>query len=236
MQSVIFKDRIDAGKQLTKRLQWLKDEAQGENIEQEKKPSSVVLAIPRGGVVIGDVIASELGAKLDVVVSRKIGAPFNTELAIGAVMPDGSYFLNEVADRINVPQDYIDSQIEKEVNEIERRLINFRGSRDYGNELEGKMVVLVDDGIATGATILASARWIKDKHNCKQLIIAVPVAPRDMLEDLNRIADKVIILYTPEPFAAVGCFYQDFAQVSDDEVKDIMKKYGYGYNISHNRE
>jgi putative phosphoribosyl transferase len=234
MQSVIFKDRIDAGKQLTKRLQWLKDEAQGENIEQEKKPSSVVLAIPRGGVVIGDVIASELGAKLDVVVSRKIGAPFNTELAIGAVMPDGSYFLNEVADRINVPQDYIDSQIEKEVNEIERRLINFRGSRDYGNELEGKMVVLVDDGIATGATILASLRWIKDKHNCKQLIIAVPVAPRDMMEDLNRIAYKVIILYTPEPFAAVGCFYQDFAQVSDDEVKEIMKK--YGYNIDNNRE
>jgi putative phosphoribosyl transferase len=234
MQSVIFKDRIDAGKQVTKRLQWLKDEAQGENIEQEKKPSSVVLAIPRGGVVIGDVIASELGAKLDVVVSRKIGAPFNTELAIGAVMPDGSYFLNEVADRINVPQDYIDSQIEKEVNEIERRLINFRGSRDYGNELEGKMVVLVDDGIATGATIIASARWIKDKHNCKQLIIAVPVAPRDMLEDLNRIADKVMILYTPEPFAAVGRFYLDFAQVSDDEVKEIMKK--YGYNIPHNRE
>jgi putative phosphoribosyl transferase len=236
MQSAIFKDRVDAAKQLAHRLQWLKDEVQGENIEPGNKSSFVILSIPRGGVVIGDVIASELGASFDVVVSRKIGAPFNPELAIGAVMPDGSYFLNEVADTINAPQDYIDSQIDKEVKEIERRLINFRGSKDYGNELEGKMVVLVDDGIATGATILASARWIKDKHNCKQLIIAVPVAPRDMLEDLNRIADKVIILYTPEPFAAVGCFYQDFAQVSDDEVKDIMKKYGYGYNISHNRE
>ena len=84
-------------------------------------------------------------------------------------MPDGSYFLNEVAYTINVPQDYIKSQIDKEVKEIERRLITFRGSRDYDNELEGKMVILVDDGIATGATIIASARWIKDKHNCKQL-------------------------------------------------------------------
>jgi putative phosphoribosyl transferase len=94
---------------------------------------------------------------------------------MGAVMPDGSYFLKEVAYTINVPQDYIESQIDKEVKEIERRLITFRGSKDYDNELEHKMVILVDDGIATGATIIASARWIKDKHNCKQLVIAVPV-------------------------------------------------------------
>jgi predicted phosphoribosyltransferase len=192
------------------------------------------VAIPRGGVVIGDVIASELGIKLDLIVSRKIGAPFNSELAIGAVMPDGSYFLNEVADMINVSQDYIESQINKEVKEIDRRLIDFRGSRNYDNELEGKLVVLVDDGIATGATMLAAARWIKEKHNCKKLVIAVPVAPREILEDLNDIADKVIILYTPEPFGAVGRFYQDFIQVSDNKVKEIMKK--YGYNILYSKE
>ena len=93
------------------------------------------------------------------------------------------------------------------------------------SSLEDKTVVLVDDGIATGATILASAKWIKDKHNCKQLITAVPLAPREILEDLNRAADKVIVLYTPEPFGAVGRFYQDFNQFSDDEVKEIMKKY-----------
>jgi putative phosphoribosyl transferase len=220
MQSVIFRNRTDAANELTKRLYWLKDE-----IQENKFAAAVVVAIPRGGVVLGDIIASELGAKLDVVVSRKIGAPFDPELAIGAVMPDGSYFLNEVAKMINVSQDYIESQIEKEVKEIDRRLIEFRGNREYDNKLEDKLVVLVDDGIATGATILASAKWIKDKHNCKQLIIAVPVAPREILEDLNRIADKVIILYTPEPFGAVGRFYQDFAQVSDDEVKEIMKKY-----------
>jgi putative phosphoribosyl transferase len=219
MQTVLFRDRTDAAKQLAERLYWLKNEI------QENKSSVVIVAVPRGGVVIGNIIASQLGAKLDLVVSRKIGAPFNPELAIGAVMPDGSYFLNDVAEMMNVSQDYIESQIEKEVKEIDRRLIEFRGNREYYNKLEDKIVVLVDDGIATGATILASAKWIKDKHNCKQLIIAVPLAPREILEDLNRAADKVIVLYTPEPFGAVGRFYHDFNQVSDDEVKEMMKKY-----------
>lgn len=219
MQTVLFRDRTDAAKQLAERLYWLKNEI------QESKSSVVIVAVPRGGVVIGNIIASQLGAKLDLVVSRKIGAPFNPELAIGAVMPDGSYFLNDVAEMMNVSQDYIESQIEKEVKEIDRRLIEFRGNREYYNKLEDKIVVLVDDGIATGATILASAKWIKDKHNCKQLIIAVPLAPREILEDLNRAADKVIVLYTPEPFGAVGRFYHDFNQVSDDEVKEMMKKY-----------
>jgi putative phosphoribosyl transferase len=219
MQTVLFRDRTDAAKQLAERLYWLKNEI------QENKSSVVIVAVPRGGVVIGNIIASQLGAKLDLVVSRKIGAPFNPELAIGAVMPDGSYFLNDVAEMMNVSQDYIESQIEKEVKEIDRRLIEFRGNREYYNKLEDKIVVLVDDGIATGATILASAKWIKDKHNCRQLIIAVPLAPRDILEDLNRAADKVIVLYTPEPFGAVGRFYHDFNQVSDDEVKEMMKKY-----------
>jgi putative phosphoribosyl transferase len=219
MQTVLFSDRTDAAKQLAERLYWLKNEI------QENKSSVVIVAVPRGGVVIGNIIASQLGAKLDLVVSRKIGAPFNPELAIGAVMPDGSYFLNDVAEMMNVSQDYIESQIEKEVKEIDRRLIEFRGNREYYNKLEDKIVVLVDDGIATGATILASAKWIKDKHNCKQLIIAVPLAPREILEDLNRAADKVIVLYTPEPFGAVGRFYHDFNQVSDDEVKEMMKKY-----------
>lgn len=219
MQTVLFRDRTDAAKQLAERLYWLKNEI------QENKSSVVIVAVPRGGVVIGNIIASQLGAKLDLVVSRKIGAPFNPELAIGAVMPDGSYFLNDVAEMMSVSQDYIESQIEKEVKEIDRRLIEFRGDREYYNKLEDKIVVLVDDGIATGATILASAKWIKDKHNCKQLIIAVPLAPGEILEDLNRVADKVIVLYTPEPFGAVGRFYHDFNQVSDDEVKDMMKKY-----------
>jgi putative phosphoribosyl transferase len=220
MQSVIFKNRIDAANELTKGLYWLKDEVD----ENKFAAAVVVVAVPRGGVIIGNIIASQLGTKLDLVVSRKIGAPFNPELAIGAVMPDGSYFLNDVAEMMNVSQDYIESQIEKEVKEIDRRLIEFRGNREYNNRLKDKIVLLVDDGIATGATILASAKWIKDKHHCKELVIAVPLAPREILEDLKRVADKVIVLYTPEPFGAVGRFYQDFNQVSDDEVKEIMKK------------
>jgi putative phosphoribosyl transferase len=219
MQTVLFRDRTDAARQLAERLCWLKNEI------EKSKSSVVIMAIPRGGIIIGNIIAKELRNKLDLVVTRKIGAPFNPELAIGAVMPDGSYFLNDVAEMINISQNYIESQIRKEVKEIERRLIEFRGRKEYDNKLEDKIVVLVDDGIATGATILASTKWIKDKHNCKQLIIAVPLAPREILEDLNRAAGKVIVLYTPEPFGAVGRFYQNFKQVSDDEVKEIMKEY-----------
>ncbi|HJY14478.1 MAG TPA: phosphoribosyltransferase family protein [Nitrososphaeraceae archaeon] len=219
MQTVLFRDRTDAARQLAERLYWLKNEI------EKSKSSVIIMAIPRGGIIIGNIIAKELRTKLDLVVTRKIGAPFNPELAIGAVMPDGSYFLNDVAEMINISQNYIESQIRKEVKEIERRLIEFRGRKEYDNKLEDKIVVLVDDGIATGATILASTKWIKDKHNCKQLIIAVPLAPREILEDLNRAAGKVIVLYTPEPFGAVGRFYQNFKQVSDDEVKEIMKEY-----------
>jgi putative phosphoribosyl transferase len=219
MQTVLFRDRTDAARQLAERLCWLKNEI------EKSKSSVVIMAIPRGGIIIGNIIAKELRTKLDLVVTRKIGAPFNPELAIGAVMPDGSYFLNDVAEMINISQNYIESQIRKEVKEIERRLIEFRGRKEYDNKLEDKIVVLVDDGIATGATILASTKWIKDKHNCKQLIIAVPLVPREILEDLNRAAGKVIVLYTPEPFGAVGRFYQNFNQVSDDEVKEIMKEY-----------
>ncbi|HJY10054.1 MAG TPA: phosphoribosyltransferase family protein [Nitrososphaeraceae archaeon] len=219
MQTVLFRDRTDAARQLAERLYWLKNEI------EKSKSSVIIMAIPRGGIIIGNIIAKELRTKLDLVVTRKIGAPFNPELAIGAVMPDGSYFLNDVAEMINISQNYIESQIRKEVKEIERRLIEFRGRKEYDNKLEDKIVVLVDDGIATGATILASTKWIKDKHNCKQLIIAVPLAPREILEDLNRAAGKVIVLYTPEPFGAVGRFYQNFKQVSDDEVKEILKEY-----------
>jgi len=227
MQSIIFQDRIDAGKRLAKKLSWLKQDQLKEERDRRQQ-SIVILAIPRGGVIIGDVIASELDAKLDIIVSRKIGAPDNPELAIGAVMPDGSYFLNQrLVNMLNVPQDYIKIQAHEQIKEIDRRLMAYRESKEYDNEFERKAVVLVDDGIATGATMTASAKWIKNKQQCKRLVIAVPVAPAEILDDLNQVADEVIVLYTPEPFIAIGRFYQDFAQVSDNEVKEIMRKYGY---------
>jgi predicted phosphoribosyltransferase len=225
MHSVIFKNRIDAGEKLAKKLSWLK---QDRLKEERRQQSTVILAIPRGAVIIGDVIASEFDAKLDVVVSRKIGAPNNPELAIGAVMPDGSYFINqEIVNMLNIPEEYIQIQAHEQVKEIDRRLMSYRGSKKYDNEFDDKIVVLVDDGIATGATMLASGHWIKNKQHCKKLVIAVPVAPRTILDDLNQVADEVIVLYSPLSFEAVGQFYQDFSQVSDCEVKEIMKKYGY---------
>jgi putative phosphoribosyl transferase len=227
MQSIIFQDRIDAGKRLAKKLSWLNQDQLKEERDRRQQ-SIVILAIPRGGVIIGDVIATELDAKLDIIVSRKIGAPDNPELAIGAVTPDGSYFLNQrLVNMLNVPQDYIKIQAHEQIKEIDRRLMAYRGSKEYDNEFEGKAVVLVDDGIATGATMTASAKWIKNKQQCKRIVIAVPVAPAEILDDLNQVADEVIVLYTPEPFIAIGRFYQDFAQVSDNEVKEIMRKYGY---------
>lgn len=231
MQSAIFIDRRDAAEQLAKKLEWWKAETTKESTEPDKLSTNiVVLAIPRGGVVIGDVIASNLGSRLDIVVSRKIGAPSNPELAIGAVMPDGSVYTNEnIVNHLSVPQGYIDSQAKAEVREIERRLYRFRGNIEYEESLRGKTVVLVDDGIATGATILAAAKWLRSKNLCKKLVIAAPVAPPSdsTLESLKNLADEVVILYSPEPFYAVGQFYKKFPQVSDDEVIEIMQKYDY---------
>jgi predicted phosphoribosyltransferase len=222
--AALFKNRIDAGERLAESLSWLERNQSRESRQQRV----IVVAVPRGGVIVGDVIASKLEVKLDIVVSRKIGSPYNPECAVGAVMPDGSYFLNqEYQGDLQELTDYIRTQAYEQFKEINRRVMSYRGSTDYNNEFEGRTVVLVDDGIATGATIIASAQWIKNKHHCKDLIIASPLAPEETINDLNRVTNKVIILYTPDPFIAIGRFYEEFDQVSDDEVKEIMKQYGY---------
>lgn len=210
---VIFKDRVDAAEKLAKKLEWV------------KKEDPIILAIPRGGVVTGDVIASELDVKLDIVVSRKIGAPHNPELAIGAVTHDGSYFPNvEITRMLNVPQKYIDSEISAQMKEIERRLMKFRGTKEY--HLEGRTAVLVDDGIATGATMFVAIQWVK-KQKPKQIIVAIPVGPKDTIEKLNEVVDKVVVLQSPFYFNAVGEFYREFDQVNDYQVQEIMSKHGY---------
>jgi putative phosphoribosyl transferase len=222
MQSA-FPNRSVAGHRLAQKLACLKQ------VESKSRNERIVIvAIPRGGVVVGDRIASELEAELDIVVSRKIGAPDNPEFAIGAVMPDGTYFLNQKhVQMLNIPLEYIQTKANTELKEIDRRLKCYRSSKEYGNKFEDKTVVLVDDGIATGSTILASAKWLKNKQNCKKLVIAAPVAPPDILDSLKQVTDEVIILETPDPFIAIGRFYQDFAQVTDEEVKKIMRKHGY---------
>jgi predicted phosphoribosyltransferase len=209
----MFSDRTDAGKQLGKKLEFLR----GQNL--------LILAIPRGGVVVADSIATFLGCKLDIIVSRKIGAPHNPELAIGAVLHDGSYFPNsDVVKMLQIPQRYIDLEKSIQMKEIERRLINYRGSMQY--DLENKTIVIVDDGIATGATILVAALWVK-KQKPKKVIIAVPVGSKDSIQKLHEISDEVVVLYAPDFFNAVGEFYKDFEQVEDKTVLEIMRKYGY---------
>ena len=229
---MLFEDRKDAAERLAKRLDdWLEKYVATTTTEEEQQKyyNAIILAIPRGGVVIGDVIASKLNIKLDIIVSRKIGAPDNQELAIGAVMPDGSYILNQdIVNMLKIPLSYITEQANIQKKEIERRLMSFRGSKEYDNNFEGKIVILVDDGIATGATILSAAQWLKTKQNCcKILIVAVPVAPPDMVDKIKKVSDILIVLYLPEIFGSVGRFYSYFEQVSDDEVRDIMKRHGY---------
>jgi putative phosphoribosyl transferase len=197
--TTLFQDRKHAGEELVKILDNI-------IISNNKKEQMVVLAIPRGGIIIGDVIASYFQCNLDMVVSRKIGADFNPELAIGAVMPDNSYFINERITKLipSPSQNYIENQLKIEKKEIDRRLIEFRGSKQYNDKLKGKDVLLVDDGIATGATMIAAARWIKNKHDCKSLIVAVPGAPardsEDTIDNLKDVADRVVILYIVRVF------------------------------------
>jgi putative phosphoribosyl transferase len=178
-------------------------------------------------VIVADVVATILCARLDLVVSRKIGAPFNPEYAIGAVMPDGTCFLNaSAAETLQVPEQYIATQVKEQMGEIDRRLLWYRGRKDYDSELEGKFVILVDDGIATGSTIYAAAQWVKAQKS-GQLIIAIPVVPKEAIEKLSEVADMIVSVETPVSFEAVGEFYQDFSQVTDGEVIAIMRRYGY---------
>jgi putative phosphoribosyl transferase len=223
---IIFEDREDAAKLLAERLKPLLHQIQKrEDIKSIDRSNICILAIPRGGVVTGDVLASILGLNLDIIVSRKIGAPDDPELAIGAIMHDGSFFANtEILKILQIPNEYIRENITIQMKEIQRRLLLFRHSQHY--DLSGKTIILVDDGIATGASIFVAIQWIKSQKP-KALIVAIPVAPKDAIRKLEgeQGVDHVVVIETPEPFRSVGSFYEDFSQVSDDEVLRIMSKY-----------
>jgi len=207
---MIFEDRQEAGRLLAEKLSFLKGEK-----------DLLVLAIPRGGVVVGHQVAQALDAPLDVYITRKIGAPYNPELAIGAVASDGTVLLDRsLASRVGASENYIAEQTERERREIERRLAKYRGHRPPP-ELKGKRVILVDDGIATGATMEATINALR-KSGLKELILAIPVAPKDTIERLRGKVDRLVCLHAPEIFWAVGSFYLRFDQTSDEEVISLL--------------
>jgi putative phosphoribosyl transferase len=211
-----FRDRIDAAEILAEKL---KESFNKLNIDRQEV---VILGIPRGGVIIADVLARNLSTEFDIIIGRKLGAPENKELAIGAVMEDGTSYINRyLVDALLIKQEYIEKEKLEQQNEIKRRKTLYRKIGDC--EIEKRVVTLVDDGIATGATIIAAARWIR-KQRPKLLILAVPVAPSQTVDLLRQEADFIKVVVSPYNFNAVGEFYANFDPVADENVIEVMKK------------
>jgi len=205
-----FSNRRDAGQQLAAKLTAYKD-----------KPDVIVLGIPRGGVVVAAQVARALNVPLDIFITRKIGAPFNHELALGAVASDGTVVLDEpLIHELRVPRRLIERETEIQKREIRRRLELFRKDRP-ALALENKTVIVVDDGIATGSTIIAALRALRHSRPAR-LVLAVPVAPAQAVPQLRAECDELVLLDTPEPFMAVGFFYEDFEQVTDEEAVNLL--------------
>ncbi|MDT8385583.1 MAG: phosphoribosyltransferase [Gammaproteobacteria bacterium] len=187
------------------------------------KPSVVVLALPRGGVPVAYEIARRLHSQLDLMLVRKLGSPGQRELAMGAIASGGIRVLNEnIVSQLNVSKEMVERITAEEQSELERRETAYRGDGPRP-DIKGKSIILVDDGVATGATMRAAIAALR-QQNPTEIIVAVPVAPMDTLEILQMEADEVICLATPEPFIAIGRWYEDFGQVSDDEVKQTLAR------------
>lgn len=206
-----FSNRVDAGKRLA---QALKDFS---------SRNGLVLAIPRGGVVVGFEIAKALNLPLDVIIPRKIGAPYNPELAIGAVTEDGSAILdNNLINYLGVSPQYIEEESGRQKGEIKRRLKLYRQDSPYPS-LKRLDIIIVDDGIATGSTMKAALASVKNQ-GAASIIVAIPVGPPSTIDELKKMANKVVCLYTPEYFQAIGQFYDDFSQTTDEEVISLLKE------------
>jgi putative phosphoribosyl transferase len=210
MDALRFRDRREAGGLL------------GQALQRFRRPETIVLGVPRGGVVVAAEVARSLRAPLDVIMARKIGAPFQPELAIGAVVSGGQRLLDEpTVQHLRVPTEYIERETQVQLEEIERRLQLYRGGRPP-LDVEGKTVILVDDGIATGYTIRAALVGLRNQ-GAGRAAVAVPVAPPSTCEELRRLADEVVCLRTPEPFLAVGAWYEHFDQTTDEEVQELLQ-------------
>lgn len=205
-----FKDRAEAGSLLAKKLNPYAHEKNG-----------VVLALPRGGVPVAFEIANALELPLDVFVVRKLGVPGQEELAFGAISSGGEIVMNEwITNQAGLSRASIDRIIEKELREIERREALYRPGRPP-IEIAGRTLILVDDGLATGATMRAAVSALRQSGPTR-IVVAVPVASSEAFEQMSRLADECVCLATPDPFFGVGAWYDDFSQVSDDEVRELL--------------
>ena len=209
---MLFQDRTDAGRELAAKLRDYAD-----------RRDVIVLALPRGGVPVAAVVADELNAPLDVFVVRKLGVPFQPELAMGAIATGGVRVLNEDVDRmLNMPDDVIEQVTAREHHELQRREHDYRGDRPPAN-VHGKTVILIDDGLATGSTMRAAVAALRQQAPAK-IVVAVPVGAAETCEELQQLADEAVCARAPEPFHAVGMWYDDFSQTTDDEVRELLEK------------
>jgi predicted phosphoribosyltransferase len=208
----IFRDRVEAGRELGERLARFSDQ------------NVLVLGIPRGGVPIAAEVARRLGADLDIIVARKLGAPGSPELAIGAVTANGGRFLNDdLMEEFGVTERYLEKVTAQERAEAHRREERFRGDR-RAQPAAGRTVIVVDDGLATGATMRAAVRSIRSMKP-QHLVVAVPVGSTEACEELRAEADEVVCLYQPEPFWAVGLYYRHFEPTEDADVQRILSEW-----------
>lgn len=213
-----FKDREHAAELLISKLD--------NEIKDEIAKDVVVFGIPRGGVILAYTIYKNRSVNyFDIVIPRKLGAPNNKELGIGAIMDKDIVYLNEyVVKALRVSQDYIETEKESQIQEISRRSLLYRPRQNEYN-IKSKTIILVDDGAATGATLVVSARWIR-KMNPKRIIIAIPVAPKETVELLKNEVDQVVTILIPPTsnFTSVAQFYDNFEEITDDKVVKIMKE------------
>jgi predicted phosphoribosyltransferase len=207
---MLFRDRLDAGRRLAEKLS-----------RYAGKPDVVVLALPRGGVPVAAEVARALDAPLDVFLVRKLGFPGQEELAMGAIASGGSRVLNtSLLRRLHVSPEIIDAVAMRERHELDRREREYRGSHPL-LPVRGRTVILVDDGLATGASMHAAVAALRTQEPAR-IVVAVPVGAPSTCEDLRQIADEIVCAETPEPFAAVGQWYDDFSQTTDEEVRQLL--------------
>jgi predicted phosphoribosyltransferase len=204
-----FKDREEAGKELASALV----EFRGRNV--------IVLGMPRGGVVVAREVAESLGAPLDIVVTRKIGAPGEPEFALGAITQEGDVIVDSgAAESVGASDEYLQEEARRKKSEVKERMRSLRGDTPYPS-LEGKTVIIVDDGMATGNSMRAAVQSVR-KRGPKELVVAVPVAPREAVAELSKEGTRVVCLEQPRFFFAIGEFYKDFEQVEDSEVRELL--------------